>query len=80
MDNQQVGLNSTPRAKTENSILALVFFAVGALHLYGMMRSRPKRTRMGEKKTIVSSFGISHYVTVSFVAAAMALIMETLMF
>ncbi len=79
MDNQQAGLNSTPRAQTENSILALLFFAMGALHLYGMMRSRPKRTPMGKKETIVSSSGISRYVTASFVAAAMALIIETLM-
>ena len=81
MDNQQTGLSSTLEAqKKGNSILALVFFTMGALHLYGMMRSRPSRTLLGQKATLVSSPGISRHVKVSIVAAAMALLVETLMF
>ena len=81
MDNQQTGLSSTLEAqKKGNSTLALLFFAMGALHLYGMMRSRPSRTLLGQKTTLVSSPGISRHVKVSIVAAAMALLVETLMF
>ncbi len=80
MNNQQVGLSSTPGAKRGNSTLALLFLAMGALHLYGMMRSRPSRTLLGQKATLVSSPGISRHVKVSLVAAAMALLVETLMF
>ncbi len=81
MNNQQVGLISSPGAKRKNSTLALLFFAIGALHLYGMMRSRPSRTLLGKKATLVSSPEISSLqVKVSIVAAAMALFVETLMF
>ncbi len=81
MNNQQVGLSSSPGAKRKNSTLALLFFAIGALHLYGMMRSRPSRTLLGKKATLVSSPEISSLqVKVSIVAAAMALLVETLMF
>ncbi len=80
MNNQQVGLSSTPGAKRGNSTLALLFLAPGALHLYGIMRSRPSRTLLGQKATLVSSPGISRHVKVSLVAAAMALLVETLMF
>ncbi len=79
MNNQQAGLSSTSGAKTGNSTLALLFFAIGALHIYGMMRSHQSRT-LQAKKNIVSSSGTSRYVKVSLVAAAMALIVETLMF
>lgn len=80
MNNQQAGLGSTSGAKTGNNTLALLFFAIGALHIYGMMRSRQSRTLLAKKKNIVSSPGISRYVKVSLVGAAMALIIETLMF
>ena len=81
MNNQQVGLSSTPGAKRGNSTLALLFFAMGALHLYGMMRSRPSRTILGQKATLVSRPEISSLqVKVSIVAAAMALLVATLMF
>jgi len=77
---QQAGLGSTSKAKTGNSTLALLFFAMGALHLYGMMRSRPSRTRRAEKAIIVANPGIGRYVTVGLVAAATALIVEILVF
>ncbi len=81
MNNQQVGLSSTPGAKRGNSTLALLFFAMGALHLYAMMRSRPSRTILGQKATLVSRPEISSLqVKVSIVAAAMALLVATLMF
>ena len=81
MDNQQTGLSSTLEAqKKGNSTLALLFFAMGALHLYGMMRSRPSWTLLGKKANLVSSPGISRHVKASLVAAAMALLVETLMF
>ena len=80
MNNQQTGLSSTLETQKGNSTLALLFFAMGALHLYGMMRSRPSRTLLGKKATLVSSPGISRPVKVSLVAAAMALLVETLMF
>lgn len=79
MDNQQTGLSSTLEPqKKGNSTLALLFFAMGALHLYGMMRSRPSRTLLGKKANLVSSPGISRHVKASLVAA-MALLVETLM-
>ncbi len=81
MNNQQVGLISSPGAKRKNSTLALLFFAMGALHLYAMMRSRPSRTNLGQKATLVSTPEISSLqVKVSIVAAAMALLVATLMF
>lgn len=80
MDNQQTGFSSTLETqKKGNSTLALLFFAMGALHLYGMMRSRPSRTLLGKKANLVSSPGINRHVKASLVAAAMALLVETLM-
>ncbi len=80
MDNRQTGLSSTLEPQKGNSTLALLFFAIGALHIYGMMRSRSQRTLLTKKATLVSSPGISRQVKVSLVAAAIALLVETLMF
>ena len=77
---QQTGLSSTLGAKTGNSTLALLFFAMGALHIYAMMRSRSRKTLVTEKGNIISSPGINPFMTVGIVATAMALIMETLIF
>ena len=46
---QQTGLSSTLEAQTENSTLALLFFAMGALHIYAMMRSRSRKTLLAGK-------------------------------
>ncbi len=77
---QQTGLSSTLEAQTGNSTLALLFFAMGALHIYARMRPRPKRILLAEKSTLVSSPGINRYLTVGIAVAAMALIMSTLIF
>ncbi len=80
MNNQQTELGSSSEAKTGNSTLALLFFVMGALHIYGMMRSRQSRTLLAKKKNIVSRPGISPYVKVSLVGTVMALLVETLIF
>ena len=77
---QQTGLSSTLEAQTGNSTLALLFFAMGALHIYTMMRSRSRKTTLAGKANIRSSSGTNLYLTVILVVAAMTLILETLSF
>ncbi|MDJ0594955.1 MAG: hypothetical protein QNJ72_34090 [Pleurocapsa sp. MO_226.B13] len=77
---QQTGLSSTLEAQTENSTLALLFFAMGALHIYAMMRSRSRKTLLAGKANIRSSPGTNLYLTVGLVAVAMALVMQNLIF
>ena len=82
MSNQQAGLKSNVGSETESSILALLFFAMGALHIYGMMRSRSKRNLLAKQAIIsfVSSSGINNFVTVSLVVVAFALIRSILVY
>ena len=82
MSNQQAGLKSNVGTETESSILALLFFAMGALHIYGMMRSRSKRNLLAKKATIsiISSPSINNFVTVGLVVVALALIRSILVF
>lgn len=80
MDNQQAEWSATPEAQTRSSTLALLFFAMGVLHIYGMMRSHSKRTLLPENGTIISSLRLSHYMTVGLVVAALALIKSILIF
>ncbi len=77
---QQTGLSSTLEAQTGNSTLALLFFAMGALHIYAIMRSRSRKTLLAGKANISSSPRTNLYLTVILVVAAMALIIETLSF
>ena len=80
MSNQQAGLKSNVGSETESSILALLFFAMGALHIYGMMRSRSKRNLLVKQTIIsfVSSSGINNFVTVGLVVVACALVRSIL--
>ena len=82
MNSQQAKLNSTLDNEGESSILALLFFAMGALHIYGMMRSRSKRNLLVKQTIIsfVSSSGISNFVTVGLVIVTFALIRSILVY
>ena len=80
MNSQQAKLNSTLDNEGESSILALLFFAMGALHIYGMMRSPSKRNLLAKQAIIsfASNSGISNFVTVGLVVVAFALIKSIL--
>ncbi len=70
----------TPEAKTGNSVLALLFLTMGALHIYGIMRLYSRRILQTEKSTIVFNQVIIRYVAVCLVAIAVALGVEILVF
>ena len=69
-----------PEAKTGNSILALLFFMMGALHIYRIFSSRSTRTLMTEKGTIVENPGVNLYLKMGLAAAAIAVIWDLLVF
>ncbi|NEO98243.1 MAG: hypothetical protein F6K58_06035 [Symploca sp. SIO2E9] len=46
MENQKANFDSTELSQTWNSPLAILFFAFGALHIYGFMRSRATRRKL----------------------------------
>ena len=70
----------TPEAKTGSSTLALLFLTMGALHIYGIMRSSSRRILLTENSTIIFNPSVSRYVTICLVAIAMALGVEILVF
>ncbi len=70
----------TQNHKTGNSILALLFFMMGALHIYRIFSSRSTRTFLTEKGTIVENPGVNLYRKMGLAAAAIAVIWELLVF
>ncbi|MGK7917967.1 MAG: hypothetical protein AB4038_20930 [Prochloraceae cyanobacterium] len=75
--------------ESKNSTLAILFFLMGALHIYGAMRSRAKRherhlmlsTKLAHKKTVLSSSPkIGLGLTVSLLAVVVIEIIEILVF
>ena len=70
----------TQNHKTGNDILALLFFMMGALHIYRIFRTRSTRVLMTEKGTIVDNSGVNFYLKVTLATAAIALIWKILVF
>ncbi len=77
---QQACFVPNPEAKTGNSILALLFFMMGALHIYRIFSSRPNRTFLAEKGTIVDNSGVNLYLKMALALTAIALTWEILVF
>ncbi len=70
----------TQNHKTGNNILALLFFMMGALHIYKIFRTRSTRALMTEKGTIVNNSGVNLYLKMILATAAIALIWKILVF
>ena len=66
--------------KTGNSILALLFFMMGALHIYKIFRTRSTWTLITEKGTIVNNLGVNLYLKMTLATGAIALIWKILFF
>ena len=77
---QQACFVPNPEAKTGNSIVALLFFMMGALHIYRIFRTRSTRTLMTEKGTIVNNLGVNLYLKMTLATAAIALVGKILVF
>ncbi|NET03740.1 MAG: hypothetical protein F6K16_03200 [Symploca sp. SIO2B6] len=55
MENQKANFDSTELTQTWNSPLAILFFAFGALHIYGFMRSRSTRSKLIKRSKLTST-------------------------
>ena len=77
---QQACFVPNPEAKTGNSIVALLFFMMWALHIYRIFSYRSTRTFMTEKGTIVDNPGVNLFLKMGLAAAAIAVIWDLLVF
>ena len=82
-------VSSAQLKESKNSTLAVLFFLMGALHIYGAMRSRGKRhkrslmssAKLAQKRTVLnSSPKMGLCLTVSLLAVFVVEIIEILVF
>ena len=82
-------VSSAQLKESKNSTLAVLFFLLGALHIYGAMRSRAKRherslmssAKLAQKRTVLSSSPKTGLcLTVSLLAVFVVEIIEILLF